>query len=135
MEGEPGVADPAVGERGVEELERAQVEHLLPGRFVEAVEQIAIHVVGAQSLQLTGQNRIHIGPGLYHPGRQLRGQQHPVAVTVGERLPHEGLARARSLERVAVVREGGVDVIDPVVDGVVQHPCSEGHIDVVTHAV
>jgi len=42
VEGEAGVADAAVGERGIEELECAQIEHLAPEAAVQPVEQIAV---------------------------------------------------------------------------------------------
>ena len=92
---------------------------------MEAVQETTIHVIGAESFQLTGEHGIHIGPCLHHPRRQLGGEYYPVAVTAGKCLPHEGLTHTRSLEGGSVVGEGGVDVIDPVVDSVVQHPCRE----------
>ena len=66
----------------------------------------------------------------------LVATMHLVPIASGQSLPHEGLARpGRAVEGGAVIRIGGVDVVDAVVYRIVQHLGGQRHVDVVVAPV
>ena len=83
-----------------------------------------------RSLTLARQYQIHVGSTLDRAGGQFGRQQHLLPVASSQGLTEEDLARTFAHYRSAVVRVGSVDVVHPLVDGIVDHPGGERGVDI-----
>src|SRR4030042_71675 len=117
MEREPQVAYPAVLQRRLRPVEEMEAEHLLiPGLPVQSVEEVEVHIVHLQPFQLLVQVGVEVLSGLDEPYGRFRRQPDLLPVPVREYPPEDDLALA------VVVRVGRVDVVDPLVNRVADHP-------------
>jgi len=97
-------------------FQHIQVTHLMPAALVQRMQQVEINVIGLQLGKLLVQKPVEILGTFYFPARQLGSQAHSLAVTAGlEDASHKQLAL------VAMIGIGGVNIIHPLVDGMVHH--------------
>ncbi len=136
MVGEACKADPPVGFGSLQEVDHTEAGQLLPWLGAHAVQQVAVDPIGPETLQLAGQNTLHVFPRLDKPVRHLCGEEYLVPVAGGQNVTHETFAVARGIvEAGAVVGEGGVDVVHSVIESVVQHLGGQRNVDAFTAAV
>jgi hypothetical protein len=136
MVGESDVADPPIGLDLLEKLEDAEPFELLPRLRTHAMHEIAVDMVGTQPLKLAVEDGVHVLPGFHIPVRELGREQHLVPIAIGQDIADEALTLTRSpVPADSVVGERRVHVVDPAVQGVVDHVPGEGPVDLVVAAV
>ena len=115
MEGEAEVTDGALLALAAEEFIDAQRLALLKVCLILRVQEIEIDVIGLQLLQLVVEDALDILCGLGHPNGHFVGQIVACAVMICQRFAQKTLGVA------LMIHVGGVDVVDAVGKGIVQH--------------
>ncbi len=114
-----------------EEVDDAERFHAVPRGAAQAVEQVEVEVVGPEAFELLGEEPVHVAALPAEAERHLRREVDALAPTAGERFPHKRLALAHLTHLGRVVEVRGVDVVDAVVDGEVQHLGRQVVVDLV----
>ena len=116
MEGEPHKPD-FPGVPGLFHLiQQVELFHRLPFLFVQGVQEVKVHMVGVQLLQLLVQDAVEIPFRLNQDNRALGGQIHLFPVAIGQGFSHQGFTGP------AVVRVSGIHIVDAAVNGVTDQP-------------
>ena len=123
VEGEAGILDAPVLDGGIQKFQGAQGLHLFPAILAQGVQQIKVHIGDLELFQLLVQQPVHILAGLHRPAGQLGGQLHALAVAVPQGFAHHQLALT------AVIRIGGVHIVDAAVDARADQLDGPGHVD------
>ena len=115
VEGKAQRADAPVGDRLFSPFEHVPFLHPFPVFFAQGVQQIKIDMVSLQFAHLGVEEFIQFGFALHFPDRHLGDQVDFLTVAALERLANESFAG------VVVVKVGRIDIVEPIVDGIVQH--------------
>ena len=115
MKRKPEAPDAAIGHGALGPIQHAQIAHHRPPFAVERVQQVEVNLFDGQPRQLLVQETVEIGGFFDQPARQFGRQLDPLAVAIPQRAAEEWLAGA------AMVRPGGIHVVDAAIDGVADH--------------
>ena len=122
MEGEPCIADATFCQGSAKKVQCSKFLHAGPCLAIQPVKKVKIEVVGLKPCQLLTQDSLEIVSAMDEPRGKLRCKEKFFAVRL-QRFAHETFALS------TMIWVGRIEVVDPVVDGGVDHFACQPFID------